>query len=74
MRNVFGNELKKKECTHVVLSRGMHEKLGVPDATVEWLESKGIEVYVAETRKAVEMYNVWTREGKKVGGVFHSTC
>lgn len=52
----------------------MHEKLGVPDATIRWLESKGIEVQVAETRKAVEIYNSLAQEGKKVGGVFHSTC
>ena len=64
----------QKGCTHVVLSRGMHESLGVPDATVKWLESQGVEVYVAETRKAVETYNVLAREGKKVGGVIHSTC
>lgn len=35
------NEMQKG-CTHVVLTRGMYEKLGVPDATVKWLESKGI--------------------------------
>lgn len=58
----------------MVLSRGMHEKLGVPDATVKWLEAKGIEVYVDETRKAVEAYNVLAREAKKVGAVIHSTC
>jgi hypothetical protein len=52
----------------------MHEKLGVPDATVKWLEFKEIKVYVAETRKAVETYNALTREGKKVGSVIHSTC
>jgi hypothetical protein len=67
------NEMQKG-CTHVVLTRGMYEKLGVPDATVKWLESKGIKVYVAETRKAVETYNALTQEGKKVGSVIHPTC
>ena len=56
----------------------MHEKLDVPDATVKWLEGSGsgdgVTVFVAETTKAVEMYNSWRAEGKKVGGVFHSTC
>ena len=61
-------------CTHAVLSRGMNEKLGVPDATVRWLEGQGLTVHVAETRKAVEIYNRLVEDGAKVGGVFHSTC
>ena len=67
-------ELVQAGATEVVLSRGMDEKLGVPDSTVRWLEDKGVKVHVAETRKAVEIYNRLLEEGVKVGGCFHSTC
>ena len=67
-------ELVKAGATEVVLSRGMEEKLEVPDATVQWLEDQGINVHVAETQKAAEIYNRLVDEGVKVGGCFHSTC
>ena len=67
-------ELIQTGATEIVLSRGMDEKLGVPDSTVRWLEDQGVKVHVAETRKAVEIYNRLLEEGVKVGGCFHSTC
>ena len=57
-----------------MLSRGMDEKLQVPQATVEWLQGKEVKVHVAETRKAMEIYNSLVDEGVAVGGLFHSTC
>ena len=67
-------ELVKGGATEVVLSRGMDLKLGVPNATLQWLEGQGIKVHVSETRKAVEIYNRLVDEGVKVRGCFHSTC
>ena len=67
-------DLVQAGAMEVVLSRGMDEKLGVPDSTVHWLEKQGVKVHVAETRKAVEIYNRLLEDGVKVGGCFHSTC
>lgn len=67
-------ELLKAGAKEVVLSRGMDEKLGVPDTTVKWLERQGVRVHVAETREAVRIYNELVEKGLKVGGCFHSTC
>lgn len=52
----------------MVLSHGMHENLGVPDTTVKWLGSKGVEVYVAETREGggdVECVETGGKEGRR---------
>ena len=57
----------------VVLSRGVHEQLGVCPETLQALETRGIEVHVLPTERAVERYNELAR-ARKVGGLFHSTC
>lgn len=67
-------ELVDQGCTHVVLSRGMHERLQTKPETIAYLENKGIEVTVIETRQAVAHYNTLAEAGEKVGGLFHSTC
>ena len=59
--------------TAVVLSQGVQERLGVPAATVAWLREQGVEVHVAATERAVEIYNALTAT-TPVGGLFHSTC
>jgi hypothetical protein len=66
-------ELLAHGATVVVLSLGMDEQLGVPDATVDALEERGVEVHVAETREAIELYNSLVGS-VAVGGLFHSTC
>ena len=66
-------ELLDRGATTVVLSQGMDLVLQVDPSTVTYLEGKGVTVHVAETRKAVEIYN--SLVGKTaVGGLFHSTC
>jgi hypothetical protein len=47
--------------------------LQVDPATLELLEGRGVEVHVAETRAAVELYNQLAGHAP-VGGLFHSTC
>lgn len=66
-------ELLEHGATVVVLSLGMQERLGVPDATVEALAARGVEVHVAETRTAIDVYNSLAGS-TAVGGLFHSTC
>lgn len=67
-------ELVEKGATTVVLSRGMNRRLRVQEKTVRWLEEQGVEVHVAETGDAVELYNRFRDRDEAVGGLFHTTC
>jgi len=58
----------------IVLSRGMLLRLLTCSQTMSFLETKGIDVYVAQTKKAVQIYNDLVSRGEAVGGLFHSTC
>ncbi|KAF7557527.1 hypothetical protein G7Z17_g517 [Cylindrodendrum hubeiense] len=73
VRVVDVEELLQKGATTVVLSQGMDLKLQIDPATLNYLEEKGVPVHVAETRKAVEIYNSLAGT-TAVGGLFHSTC
>ncbi|KAH8672372.1 NADH dehydrogenase 1 alpha subcomplex assembly factor 3 [Ilyonectria robusta] len=66
-------ELLQKGATTIVLSQGMDLKLQIDPATLSYLEGKGVTVHVAETRKAVEIYNSLAKT-TAIGGLFHSTC
>lgn len=66
-------ELLDRGAAAVVLSRGMEERLRVDPAALEYLEQQSVEVHVAETREAVQIYNNLAG-AVPVGGLFHSTC
>lgn len=57
----------------VVLSRGVHERLQVCEATLRLLRDRGVAVHVQQSEDAVAAYNR-LREREKVAGLFHSTC
>lgn len=67
-------ELVAMGCRDVVLSRGMLLRLQTCPETLETLEREGVEVHVAETRQAADIYNDLIAQGRLVGGLFHSTC
>ena len=58
----------------MVLSRGQTLALGTCPETEQVLRNRGIEYHIEETKRAVELFNTLTRAGKRVGGIFHSTC
>ena len=66
-------ELLEHGAKVVVLSKGMNERLQVCSETLEILKQRGVDFYVLQTEKAVEIYNK-LREEKPVGALFHSTC
>lgn len=66
-------ELLENDAEVVVLSKGYHERLQVKNETLKMLKSKGIDVHVKETGKAINLYNE-LRDEHAVGGLFHSTC
>ena len=67
-------EFISKGCQVVVLTSGRLKRLKVPQAIVDTLTAQSIEVVVAETKKAVQLYNDYVDKGIAVGGLFHSTC
>jgi len=76
-----GHYLQKADLTEVVdakpdtliVGTGNSGVMQVPESTVQFLESKGITVFIEKTGKAVELFNKQTGD-KKVIGAFHLTC
>jgi hypothetical protein len=67
-------ELIDNNCEVIVLTRGMQLVLQTCPETLERLRDLSIETFVEETNAAVATYNKLVKEGKAVGGLFHSTC
>ncbi|XP_051895868.1 mth938 domain-containing protein-like [Pristis pectinata] len=68
------NEIINKGIQIIVIGRGMEEALQVPEETLAFIRSKGINALVLQTEKAVAQYNKLVKDGVAVGGIFHSTC
>ncbi len=58
----------------VILSRGTLLVLKVPQETIDYVKKAGKECIVGQTAAMVDKYNELAKQGKKVGGLFHSTC
>lgn len=67
-------ELVDKGCEVIVLTRGMHLVLQTCPDVLPYLKAQGIAVHVEESSAAAVTYNRLVAEGKRVGGLFHSTC
>ncbi len=57
----------------LIIGTGYSGVMQVPGKTLSFLESKGINVIVEKSRKAVELFNK-QQVGKKIIGAFHLTC
>ena len=58
----------------VILGRGVFSRMGVCVEIEQFLIDKGIECHILDTVKAVNLFNQLVRQGRKVSGLFHSTC
>ncbi len=58
----------------VILTRGVQSILQVPQATIDYAIAQGKTVLVGETPVMIDVYNSLVQQGKRVGGLFHSTC
>ncbi len=58
----------------VVIGTGYNGLMRVDQEVINVFKSRGIEVHVDITRVAVEKYNRFVEEGKKVLAFFHLTC
>lgn len=58
----------------VILTRGVQSVLQVPQETVDYAVAQGKTVLIGETPVMIDVYNCLVQQGKRVGGLFHSTC
>ncbi len=58
----------------MVLSRGMELRLHTTLEAEEMLRQRGVEYHIEETQAAVALFNQLAEQGRRVGGIFHSTC
>lgn len=58
----------------IILSEGVDGVLQIMPETITYLEKLNKEIVVARTPIAVEKYNEFLAQGKRVGALIHSTC
>lgn len=68
------HEILAKDIDVLLLSRGRLLRLQMAPETRQLLEERGIEFHFEETRTAADHFNRLVDEGRKVGGIFHTTC
>ncbi|MBL8680253.1 MAG: hypothetical protein JNK05_13845 [Myxococcales bacterium] len=67
-------ELLERDCSIVVLSRGMDLVLETMPETFEGLRLAGVRYEWLQSKQAVERYNALFTAGERVGMLLHSTC
>jgi hypothetical protein len=67
-------ELLERDPDVVVLSKGRQLRLHTSDETLRLLSSQGVELVHEETGAAIEAYNRFATTGRRVAGLFHTTC
>jgi len=58
----------------VIIGTGYDGMMYVDNEVIQWFNSRGIEVKIARSREAVEIYNKAVEEGRKVLLFIHLTC
>jgi hypothetical protein len=67
-------ELLNHEPDTVILSRGRMGRLEVSPETLSLLEARGVSVIREKTDAAMATYNQLAADGRRVAGLFHTTC
>ena len=67
-------EILEKDVEAVVLAQGQLGRLGVSPEVETFLRERGVDYHIEKTKKAVTLFNELVQKGKRVGGLFHSTC
>ena len=68
------DEVLAQDVEVVVLGCGVFGRLGVTAETEALLREHGISYHIKKTKHAVALFNKLAQDGKRVGGLFHSTC
>lgn len=58
----------------MVLATGMEMRMKVSPETEDRLKNLGIDYHIENTERAAELFNSLFQQGKRIGGIFHSTC
>ena len=67
-------EILAQNVDAIVLTRGQLGRLGVSPEVETFLRERGVDYHIEKTKKAVTLFNELVQKGKRVGGLFHSTC
>jgi hypothetical protein len=67
-------ELLEGDPEVVILGRGVLGRLEVCAETEATLRERGVPYHIENTKKAVQLFNELAGQGKRVAGLFHSTC
>ena len=67
-------EILEHDPEAVVLGRGVLGRLEICAETEALLRERGVACHTARTPEAVALFNDLAEEGKRVAGLFHSTC
>jgi len=67
-------ELLEEGAEIVILSRGQQNQLKTMPETEKYLKEKGVDYEILTTTKAIDRFNELAEQGRKVAGLFHTTC
>jgi hypothetical protein len=67
-------ELLDHEPDLVILGCGRYGRLGVSPVALSLLEARGVSVVREKTDAAMATYNRLAADGRRVAGLFHTTC
>ena len=67
-------ELLEHDPDLVVLGCGRQSRLGVCPETAALLQHRGVETLCDETAAALSAYQTMAADGRRVAGLFHTTC
>ncbi len=66
-------EMVKEKPEVIIIGTGAYGVMKIPEETVEWIESSGIEIMGKPTKEAVDLYNEIAGRKKTFAGL-HLTC
>ena len=68
------DELVKGNPEIIIIGTGQGGAMNVDGEIANGLAKKGIELIVASTPEAIEIYNEKIKEGKRINALIHTTC
>lgn len=71
--NEFFKLLKRKP-EIIVVGNGFYKMVKISKEVIDISEKRGIRIFEESTPKAIEIFNAFVNEGKRVIGIIHTTC
>lgn len=66
--------LLRKRPKIIIIGTGFNGVVKVPEEVLQMAEDRNVELFMETTPKAVEVFNAFAGDGKRVIAVLHSTC